>query len=83
MQETIVFRPIKGTEHLTVTALMVMKVIVGELGDRTDRVDYHLIMDRTGIDEWNKVKYAVRTLCDAGVLKKSDGRLQVVKKFVV
>ena len=83
MQETIVFRPIKGTEHLTVNALKVLKVIVEEIGDRADRVDYHLIMRRAEIDEWNQVKYAIRTLCNANVLQKSEGQLKVLKKIVI
>ena len=57
MQETLIIKP-NGTDDLNVRTLKVMKIIIRELGDRTDRVDYNLIKTELGI-EWNQVRYSV------------------------
>lgn len=81
MQETLIINP-NGTDDLNVRTLKVMKIIIRELGDRIDRVDYNLIKAELGI-EWNQVRYSVTALCKAGALEKVDGKLRVLKKIVL
>lgn len=82
MKETIIFRPVEGTEHLTVQTLKVAKEIIKELGDRQDRVDYHKIAVATGLTR-NGVSYAVDVLVRAEILDRENGKLSVRRKIVI
>lgn len=82
MENSMTIRISAEIDGLTVRTLRVLKFIEDELGDRTDRVDYALIAGVLNL-EWNNVKYAVQSLVKAGILKKSDGKLTVVKRIVV
>ena len=82
MQETMIIRPNKESDRLTLRTLKVMKEVQKRLGDRTERVDYKAIATVLGL-KWNNVKYAVNTLVKAGFLAKEDGKLTVLKKVVL
>ena len=82
MKETIVFRPDDGTETLTFKQICVMREVSKILGGRRDRVDYKQVAERTNMS-WNGVSYAVDKLVRLGFLGRADGKLYVIKKFVI
>lgn len=82
MQETIIVRPNKGTDRLTLRTLKIMKEVQKQIGERTERADYKAIAVALNL-KWNNVKYAVNTLVKAGFLAKEDGKLTVLKKVVL
>lgn len=82
MKETIIFRPVEGTEHLTVQTLKVAKEITKELGDKAGRVDYNKIAKATGLTR-NGVSYAVDVLVKAEILDRANGELCVRRKIVI
>lgn len=83
MVESIIFRPLEGTERLTVATLKVAQEIFRTIGDRTERVDYNAIAGVVHMT-WSGVSYAVNALVKAQVLEKtSNGKLRVLRKIVI
>ena len=82
MKEAIVFRPDEGTKTLTLNQLCVFREISKLLGSRRDRIDYKNVAERTGMS-WNGVSYAVDKLVRLGLLGRENGKLYVIKKFVI
>lgn len=82
MQESMIIRPNKGADRLTLRTLKVMKEVQKRLGDRTERVDYKAIATVLNL-KWNNVKYAVNALVKAGFLAKEYDKLTVLKKVML
>ena len=80
MSEKLTIETSRDTDGLSVRALRVYKIIARELNGRTDFVNYGLIAQELGTD-WNKVKSAVNALCKAGVLRKDNNTLTVIKEL--